>query len=154
MTQPGFQPPYGYPPPPPPVRRSTFRRLLPLWIILGVLFIGLASCAIAIGVAAGHTVKLNGQHPEDVRVDSCTTDTAGALHATITVTNRTDRTASYVITVAFTAPDGAQLTTGPAFIPRLGPGLAGREEVRGFTGQTVGGQVGCRITSAQRTILS
>lgn len=155
MTQPGFPVPYGYPQPPP--QRSLWRRLLPLWIVLAVLFVGMASCAIALGVSAGHEVgavsDTNGNHPEDVRVDSCTADAVGALRATVTVTNSAQRAAAYSVEVEFTAPDGARLASGWAYVSRLGPGLSAREQVFGASTQAAGAQVGCRVVSAARTAL-
>jgi hypothetical protein len=157
MTQPPYPLPYGYPPPPRPPQRSLFRRLLPLWIALTVLFVALVSCAIAVGVSVGNEVqkvnKATGNHPEDVRLDSCTADAIGALRATITVTNSADRAATYSVEIAFNAADGAQIASGWALVTRLSPGQVAREEVAGSSRQAAGTQVGCRLLSARRTAL-
>lgn len=178
MTQPGFPAPHGhpqqppgqwrpgYPPPGQPPRRSTFRRLLPLWIALGVAALVVVSCSVAVAVSVGK--KANDavqsvasaspgslfQHPEDVQVTGCQVDPAsGFLSATVAIRNGSSKTSSYAVQIAFQSPDKVtRYGDGYAIVNRLGPGQQTTQAVSGLVKpQSAGQQFVCTVVSAQRT---
>ncbi|MDT3445700.1 MULTISPECIES: hypothetical protein [unclassified Pseudofrankia] len=94
-------------------------------------------------------------HRRDVHVDDCFVDEAGSMSTTVTVTNSTDRSASYAVQIAFTGPYHPEVVyVSSTFVPRLRPDSTAREQVVSFSSDMASaGWVGCRILSAERTTL-
>jgi len=87
---------------------------------------------------------------EDIDAVRCTLTTAG-MTAVIDLTNRSDRTASYSIGIAFESPDGTrQLDTTSAMVSSLEPGQTVTEETGAYEDVPSSG-FRCRVTSFLRS---
>lgn len=150
-----------------PPRRSTARRLLPLWIVLGVLAFGMVACSVVLAVAVGKgahdavTAVSSAspgslfQHPEDVSIDACPADLSGTLDATVTVVNHSSKLSNYSVQISFTSADGAvRYGDGYAIINGLAAGQRSTQQVSAFTRPPAGASFVCRVLSAQRTVAS
>lgn len=121
-------------------------RTLP--VVIGVLALGAAACASPEEVEEKQEER-QASIEDDVAIESCSTDAAGWMTATVKITNNSDDPSTYSVDVAFESPDGAtQLGTGTAFADELQNGQATSVEANSLKAPT--GEFKCRVADVSR----
>lgn len=175
-AQPGYGPRGDYGPPPPPKKSKAPMFLIGGAVLVALIIIGAAlgggknnssdtttatSTAAASAPAASVAAKATkaasglsgyGQHPEDIKVTSCTAGDFGTLTAGLSVTNHSSKASTYAITVSFESADHkTQYGEGADFVSSLAPGQVGNSQALGSGTPPPGSALMCRLTQAQRT---
>lgn len=130
-------------PPPPPPRHNHKTRNIILAIIVGVCLVIFISCVASVGNAV-KDVQTGGDN--DVTLSSCSGD-GTTITAQLSVTNSSQTTKQYSITVAFLDDAGNQIDTGNAFVQDLAPGQSASPQALGLDDQK---PASCRITDVSR----
>jgi hypothetical protein len=158
---PGFDPRDGLAamptvgPYPPPVR---VKRRVSRWLIVCAVVLVMVAGAGAVAMFRIGTRSVSDrieqdQQPAraDVTLSACTTDPATKfMTAAVTITNHGDRTADYLVAVAFETPGRSrQLDSAMANANRLDPGRSVTAEARTITEPT--GRFVCLIADVSRT---
>ncbi|MFE7965421.1 hypothetical protein ACFU0X_20695 [Streptomyces cellulosae] len=102
----------------------------------------------ASATAAGTAPSSATAHADDVRIDTCGTDTYGAPEAKLTVTNSSSKHSDYIVEVEFIDRDGVRQSEGTAVLNNLAPGQAAKDKAIGL--ENVTGGFNCRVIKVTR----
>jgi hypothetical protein len=120
-------PPFGAMGPMPLPPSQGMSGCLKAFLIVGgvATVIGVGSCValtFAVNDAVDDVQRTRIEAQDDVTGVDCTTDSAGFMSATVSVTNDSPERSNYSIDVTFEGADGSQLETAIAFVSALEPG--------------------------------
>jgi hypothetical protein len=147
---------------PPPVQQPPkHKRGWVKWAVIGAVFILLTGSCLAFAAGMGNEITRDleenvesvpgeGGAADDVEVAGCSLDgVTGWMTAVLAVTNSTDKTADYVITVSFENKTGQQLASGNGVVQGLASGQTTKTDA-GSTSEAKKGTFTCRVVEVTR----